>query len=996
MARPATSDELNLLRYDRQASELYLAIRKPTVIYTAELTTPLPTTTDMVAQIYFTNGAGSLASIKVGMTIYVGTTAGSRDLGISRVRKLPDGLRFFIGEGSEINWLAEGTIYLTIVDEFGLWAKHIHIAPDLSPQMDYDIPYSDQHLNFDPTPLLGPDVVLWLEEETVDFHWPDISTASYVVDGSGITSYLWSAPGASATSNLNTASPTLTYDAPGQYKVYCTITASNGKSFIASRTVFVFSAASMPETNFTVTSNPRGDYDSGGWQFEIELYANADLSANIQDRTEIILFAKDYYSSSQVSIGPYPGRENIICTGWIVGESIQWNPEDNSVTFRVAGPQEWFKKMSGFPVGLENVGGTPNTWTSMKNLTVRLLIWHFLHWRTTATAIMDINLTTDARLMGSIDNQQTSLWAQMIAGAHDTILANPVCDRYGMFFCQVNLQFTPVTDRSTFPVVMQIEPIDWEEVIQIDRRTVADVGRVELSGVYVARGMEPQSFFSLAPGHVPKRHGLPINQDYLLLSSQAQANSLAGMILAYNNRPLDFEINLAENNRLIDIAPRQYLAIDIKSWDTLRAIAYSGNIVPRTVELTFEDNGSINLRVTGEQETFPDLAVNGDVPPGAEPLPPLPPLPALPELPDLPLGLITPPINQKNAIVVLNSYGVYYTKDLDADSPHWFAMNTGLPNAVSIQDLKVTRTGHLYLWHLTDNSIYYAGKVGDPWTKVFTADWTTVDNPESGAYPRDYAIDALGVVPDEDDTALVLASGVYSIFTSRIVYPFFGGGGGFIRSSNIHIGDPIGPGVTLGDLEYMAGGVWIWTYSDPGSLLMRAATLARNGTGISNVSVLTGIGNDGFLLTHGPHPANCAVIKGQPTDHPLLTQNDGVAWNPLTIPLAPYNEGSSYPPFRSIAINRVGDKILLGVSNTLGLRRSSDYGATWASTAVAGSMTAIYYMGDDGGDPPIEGWICAKVGDLGVTYDFGDTFKDVTGDLISWAPTFHCRIIRTW
>src|SRR5690242_3143229 len=98
MAREITSDELTLLRSDGQWTKLYLAIFKPNVIYTAHLGTP-PDSNDLVYQIPFTSGSGTLGDVKANMSLYVGTSAGADDLGkgMCRIRKAPISGTFYIG-----------------------------------------------------------------------------------------------------------------------------------------------------------------------------------------------------------------------------------------------------------------------------------------------------------------------------------------------------------------------------------------------------------------------------------------------------------------------------------------------------------------------------------------------------------------------------------------------------------------------------------------------------------------------------------------------------------------------------------------------------------------------------------------------------------------------------------------------------------------------------------------------------------------------------------
>ncbi len=133
------------------------------------------------------------------------------------------------------------------------------------------------------------------------------------------------------------------------------------------------------------------------------LWAEADLTT-VRDRAKVILFARDWYGSTEQSIGPIPGRENIIASGWIDGDSIEWNPEQGSVTFTVQGPAWWLDQMVTFPLGMDNVTSAPTDWLHYKNLTMDAFCWRLLHWHSTATTVIDVKLSGDTRLASGLNS----------------------------------------------------------------------------------------------------------------------------------------------------------------------------------------------------------------------------------------------------------------------------------------------------------------------------------------------------------------------------------------------------------------------------------------------------------------------------------------------------------------------------------------------------------------------------------------------------------------
>ncbi len=383
MSRAISAGELALLRKDNQWSKLYLAIHKPATVYTARVNQTA--FEDPTISITYDGGSGTLASVKEGMTLYVGSSAGAYDKGMVRIREAPSATVFAIGESSEIYWADND--YLTVVDEFGLWSRH-PVIRGTTAEMDYDVDYADQHTDLDPVPVLGSHAVLWLAGATVVFE-PDASD-SWVL-GSTIDSYLWTAPGASATADLDTASPTLTYNAVGQYRIGCTVTAANGKTAVGYRWIFVYSKASMPVTQFELLSCA-GSVDDGGWSFSVSLYDEVAL-ADVRDRCLVILFAEDHYGTTQESLGELSGYENIVAMGWVSAENLEYSSDFSKVEFTVHGPAYWLGQITGYPVGIEYVASGAAVWTSMGDLTVDRALWHLLHWRSTATLCMDIFLS---------------------------------------------------------------------------------------------------------------------------------------------------------------------------------------------------------------------------------------------------------------------------------------------------------------------------------------------------------------------------------------------------------------------------------------------------------------------------------------------------------------------------------------------------------------------------------------------------------------------------
>lgn len=685
MARAMTAGELAKIRADGQHSRLYLGILAPAMMLEAQVN-GAPTSNDRVVELTIDGASwgSGYSSAPAGALVYVGSSQGAYDKGMVRLRSALSGTptSMDVGEISEIDWADDD--YLTVVDEFPLAPKHVYIDANSVVYMDYEVTYGEQHAYPDPVPVLGPAFTpVWLTGATVDVDFD--GSDSWALDGGAVT-YAWSAPGASATSGMATATPTITYDAAGTYRVSCVVSRNYGggkiKTATGYRMVRVYDSNDMPVTQF-VLDDCSGSWQQGGWSFRVTLFDEAAQSS-VRDRALVCLFAKDWYGGVEGSIGPVTDRENIVALGWIASESITWDPELASVSFEVQGPQWWLDQMEGFPSGLEDTQSAPTAWTEFEDLTLDKGLWHFAHFRSTLTAVLDLQLTGDTRGISIFNAALGTLWEQISGNAQATILAQPCADRFGRLFVEVEPQLVPTGDRGTIPTVQTVQAQDLRRPLTLERATTPRVGLVDLSGIIFSAGAGTPTF-SLAPGHIPKWLGGGIESaDRLALADQSQANELAGLVLGWrNNRYPDVPLSLASNQRMVDVCPHQYLDLSIAAGDTPRSLAIALTLTPRAVSFDYNPrSGQLTTDVRAEATTVDESAIDGDVPEA-------PPEPYDP--PDIPIE--PPPIPPTEAtgdavVIGTRGAGICYTLDAVSGSPPtWYQLNTGLANTSVIYDL---------------------------------------------------------------------------------------------------------------------------------------------------------------------------------------------------------------------------------------------------------------------------------------------------------------------
>lgn len=977
MARALTNDELALLRKDGQWSKLYLAVYRPNVIYTARLAS-LPSSNDNVHTISFNSGSGTLSDVKPGMALWVGSSAGAHDIGICRIRKAPESGTFYIGLTSEILW--QSNAYLTVVDDFDLWAKHA-VLDDGSLKMDVDVAYSDQHSSFHPVPVLGPHAVTWLEGDTVDVEFD--ASESWVF-GSTISSYSWSAPGADAVSGGSTATPTITYDAPGCYRVFCTVTAANGKSTTGVRHVFIYDKDHMPATVFQL-AQCYADYEAGGWMFDITMEDEATLS-EIDDRSLVVLFAEDWYGTppdqEKESIGPISGRENIVCIGRVVGQSIRQDRETGFVHFTVQGAHFWLNRIKAFPIELTIATDTPDSWAVMPDMTVDRVLWHILYWHSTVIETMDFFPPEDTRFTQEGKTLASMLWSQLQDVAQTKIFASPGVDRFGRLFIEVDPQMVPEGDRD-FPVVMELTDKDWQDGIDLQRVTVEDVSQVTLSSQQVDASGNAITLYSLSPGHTPRRYGEPLPIDRVLAASQSESNSLAGLALGWHINPFpEIPLSLLQNNRMIDLWPRQYAGLTLDASSNPRGIEFDGNLIPRRISLLFDsETGYMHPEISFEAESFEEISTDGDIPDVEDlSVPPLPPI-SLPNLPSLPPIYPGDPSAQENGppvVIVLDDLkGILYTENFDNDPPtkvQWKFWNTGIPaTEIPLIDIRMCMcpNGAVYVpvksatdpWAI---KIYRAPALGARFEPVINQAWFD----SNSGFTGNIKIVGFGCNRNKaEEVAFIL--GNTDNFNANF---WLGNPSGWSKGALISLGNFFGNARFVGNMTF-GEGKWVWDrIFDAQEFFCRF-----NADGSTLEHTTDGFGQ-GNWAPHVRAGTSATIIKPKPPISGVgsLLRSDDNAENVDVIDIE-----------ESFGLNLAtapdGIYMMANWGPTTGNRgRSSDGGTSWSGlpNLFVGGEYAFAYAGGSGTESR---WIAAR-GTVQYSDDFGESWEARTGNLMYLIP----------
>jgi hypothetical protein len=632
MTRAITPTEQYIMRQNGQWSLLGLFIVKPAVVATMYVNGVFPTN-DNVGYCIFDNAvSGSVSALQANnLTGWLGSTPGAYDLGMFRVMNIYYGSgsastsgSIAVGLTSEVQW--QDNAYITLVLDYGVWPKTSIFDPTSGIFLcDNDKAYTDQHLYLAPVPIMGPDALLYIPPGGTSPSLALDATKSWTpVSGSTappVNYYNWASSGSGVILvGANTATPTATFTLPGVYDLECTAgtgSGSNARFTTGHRVVAVYSDANPLLTQFTL-DECRGDVNDGGWTFTVTMYGQADLGS-VVDRAKVFLGTQDFYGGSPINLGPLAGYENLIASGWIDGQTIEFNPELSTVKFTVHGPAYWLAHVSSWPAGIRDVTGNPTQWNEYNNFTEDAFYWHVIRWRSTASEVMDCFPSGDmVRMVGSTAPWGT-IWGQITQVGQSRRLLQPYANRYGQVYFMPPTKYVLNQFRTQVPVVMDVNKLDWRDSIEAERRTVQEVAYQDTTAM-TWDGTNPNGFRAGAWGTAAGRFGSMENTTELYVSAvtsgsygalfgqQVGTNKMAGLLLAAANNPLpSITVPMSANNRFLDIAPNQFFTLSMAASDSPRGLAlYGQNVAPNQISYSWDpESGYLAVDIVGEGATVP-------------------------------------------------------------------------------------------------------------------------------------------------------------------------------------------------------------------------------------------------------------------------------------------------------------------------------------------------------------------------------------------------------
>jgi len=707
---------------------------------------------------------GAYGDIEAGMTVLFGTSAGDDDLGRQRIREAATSDTLYIGRSSEGERDGEVDLeddaYITVLNDFRVWAKIPYIDDDGVIYKDSDLAVGDNTENTPPVANAGVGVAGTVSGGHLQVTLPHEANMSFATAAGGsISSYLWELPSGVSFAGGSVASDSqITVDCdPGFYWIKLTVTDSNAKTHTARVPVF----ARDPDDDDTISAFEVAEHriTRGGQELRLRILESIS-EATYPDSTLVMIWEDE-------PSGP-TDRSHMVFCGWHHTDDAQLRSERTALlsetTLSCLDAGGKLDKLPGFTQSIENKA-SPEAWTEMVNPNMDLYLHYLLHWHSTVLEVADwtdSGTGTDFPFV-ILGSGGESLFDQVNRRAQALVPDyHLTCNRLGQLAVVIDPMLQDVGDRSG-TIQAAIGEEDWQEIMWPHKRppTIHWLR----SDAIEADGSEIEPLFCIAPGDAPGQGEMVRQHSEQLAQSQDYLNACEGHRYArLNAKEGLFSIRLAGNDdRDIDPAAMQWVSLQISAataaergytWDVAR-----GLVEEMTIQYEHARTGMLKTAmIRWEREVDGPTAVTE--PPPEEPDDPEPYIPPPWEKPE---EDETWPEDPAMAIV----FGENESKQqigwcpdvLAAGGPSWTDV-TGTLNGV-IVDMKYIQTGDdsVAAWCLTTEGLYYTDNVLSG-SAMVTAGWSgkldsdDIDT-QLGYDPGTVTLTGIAVRQDDPDFAIV-------------------------------------------------------------------------------------------------------------------------------------------------------------------------------------------------------------------------------------------------
>jgi len=375
---------------------VYLYIHKPTIIWKARVSSAEDLIYPKLNINWDRETFGSYTSVRVGQTVLLGSSEGWDDLGRQRVISgassliLPVALSSYGNRDGEI--MAEVDAYITVLDEYRIWAKIPRANEKNEVLPDGGIPHTDY--NQEPFPCSNPgpaiagtaSVATGKFRVTLGSNWSFQFDPTVSLNVSPVSNFSWSVPGGTYVTGSSSSQFPVVDLPPGFRYVRLTVTGDNGKAHTAYQPVFVRDPSD--DANVIRHQVVSHQITPKGQELQIKLFSPLDPIT---------------YPSGMMCIlweeHPTYGRKTLF-HGWHVAESTSTQSTKtarlNDITMRFVDVNGRLTLLPGFTQIMRSLqaagAATAYQWDLARYNNILFYTWHILYWFTTALNVVDFRI----------------------------------------------------------------------------------------------------------------------------------------------------------------------------------------------------------------------------------------------------------------------------------------------------------------------------------------------------------------------------------------------------------------------------------------------------------------------------------------------------------------------------------------------------------------------------------------------------------------------------
>lgn len=703
-----TAAQLTSVRSRPHRTRLWLGVYQPQTIFSAQINQSGISKGER--EITVTALSGNSSGVVRGMTCYIGTTAGSREVGHIRIISATE-TTITLAENS-FSW-ADGW-FLTVVQYHEPWTIFPRITLDDDNIAvffkDYDIVYTNQNQTMEPVVNMGPHYAGFLDTTpsgTYEQVWYTSSGSFDPTPGGSISSYDWAFEGGIPTGSTSADPGNVEYTGSGYYLTRLRQVTGDGKTGTAYRHVMILDRPGAGGSNEPVKAwgirSFDGDRDSGGYTVSLWIREAAGFSV-ITEGSLVVIFSDDFEGNSEVTkIGANAeNRGHILYSGYVLEDTIAWNPVTSRLDFDTSSVTGRMEELATFATSLESKV-TALTWTELRLMTVDRAVIHFMRWHSTVLGLHDFSQTGDVKQVKFADFERGTLYESVNNFLINTLIGNMVSDRQGKMWAEVAASVIPTGSsrqaNNHMQDVLDMNSSDWRNEISILRRQDSELAYLEMGGIHYSGPTSTggiAAFLAGAPGVAPDYFGTVERIQGLVITSQSQLNTLVGLGYAMKNAVYpEVDVPIAGDYRFLDIAPQHRILMTVASLDTHRGIVWDQKpFIPQEISYGWQPKEQSLLMDVGLQEetggepgfgdaatieipvdppyddwTLPDWDI-GEIPPILPPNPQIPP--------------VEPPPGDGNIVYMAHFNSLARTTNFwSEENPDWEAVGVALTTGSS-------------------------------------------------------------------------------------------------------------------------------------------------------------------------------------------------------------------------------------------------------------------------------------------------------------------------